>query len=65
MTTYILRRLLIAIPVLLLAITLTFLLMRTAPGNPFTGERPLPPNILREKEKEFGLDVIPSEVSIH
>ena len=34
MLTYILRRLLIAIPTLFLVITLTFFLMRAAPGGP-------------------------------
>ena len=36
MTALILRRLLQAIPVLFIVVSLTFLLVRSAPGNPFS-----------------------------
>jgi len=36
MITLIVRRLLLAIPVLFIIVSLTFLLMRIAPGNPFS-----------------------------
>ena len=39
---FILRRLAVAIPTLLLLIVLSFLLMYAAPGGPFTQERALP-----------------------
>lgn len=47
MTGYIVRRLLIAIPTLLVLIVICFLLMHAAPGGPFTSERPLPEQVLR------------------
>ena len=45
MLSYTLKRLLQAIPTLLIVITLSFFLMRVAPGGPFDGERRLPPEI--------------------
>lgn len=45
MLSYIAKRLAMAIPTLLIVITLSFFLMRMAPGGPFDGERQLPPEI--------------------
>ena len=45
MLIYTLKRLLQAIPTLLIVITISFFLMRVAPGGPFDGERQLPPEI--------------------
>ncbi len=56
MLSYILRRLLIAIPTLLILIIICFLLMYAAPGGPFTSERPLPPQVLANIEAKYGLD---------
>lgn len=56
MLRYILRRLLIAIPTLLILIVICFLLMYAAPGGPFTSERPLPPQVLANIEAKYGLD---------
>jgi len=56
MLTYILRRLLIAIPTLFLVITLTFFLMRAAPGGPFTQARKLPPEIEKNVAAKYGMD---------
>ena len=53
---YILRRLAVAIPTLLLLIIFSFLLMHAAPGGPFTGERSLPPQVLANLEAKYGLD---------
>ena len=53
---YILRRLAVAIPTLLLLIIFSFLLMHSAPGGPFTGERSLPPQVLANLEAKYGLD---------
>lgn len=50
------RRLLTAIPTLLAIITLSFLLMRVAPGGPFDGERPLAPETRAALEAAYGLD---------
>ena len=47
MLSYTLKRLLQAVPTMLVVITLSFFLMRVAPGGPFDGERQLPPEIER------------------
>ncbi|MCP3969765.1 MAG: oligopeptide ABC transporter permease OppB [Rhodobacteraceae bacterium] len=56
MLGYIIRRLLVAIPTLLILIVICFLLMHSAPGGPFTSERPLPPQVLANIEAKYGLD---------
>ncbi len=56
MLNYVIRRLLVAIPTLLILITISFLLMQVAPGGPFTSERPLPPQVLANIEAKYGLD---------
>ncbi len=56
MFNYILKRLAIAIPTLLILIVLSFLLMHAAPGGPFTQERAIPPEILANLEAKYGLD---------
>ncbi|MGB3555329.1 MAG: oligopeptide ABC transporter permease OppB [Jannaschia sp.] len=56
MISFILRRLLVAIPVLLLLVVLTFVLMYAAPGSPFATERGVPPQVLANLERQYGLD---------
>lgn len=56
MLKFILKRLLEAIPTLLVLITVSFFMMRFAPGNPFTSERALPPEVLANIEAKYGLD---------
>ncbi|SDR48146.1 oligopeptide ABC transporter permease OppB [Pseudovibrio sp. Tun.PSC04-5.I4] len=56
MISYILRRVAIAIPTLLLLIIISFLLMHAAPGGPFTSDRALPPTVLANIEAKYGLD---------
>ena len=46
MLSVIVKRLLVAIPTLLILIVLSFLLMHAAPGGPFTQDRAIPPEIL-------------------
>ncbi len=53
---FILRRLAVAIPTLLLLIVLSFLLMYAAPGGPFTQERALPPQVLANLNAKYGLN---------
>ncbi|MDK8873149.1 oligopeptide ABC transporter permease OppB [Paracoccus sp. SSJ] len=53
---FILRRLAVAIPTLLLLIVVSFLLMHAAPGGPFTQERALPPQVLANLNAKYGLD---------
>ncbi|MCE0484747.1 MAG: ABC transporter permease subunit [Methylacidiphilales bacterium] len=55
MTAIILRRFLQAIPVLFIVVTLTFLLVRAAPGNPFSTEKKIPPEIMEQLEKQYDL----------
>ena len=55
MTALIFRRLVQAIPVLLVVVTLTFLLVRSAPGNPFSTEKKIPAEIMEELEKQYNL----------
>ncbi|SFR18671.1 oligopeptide ABC transporter permease OppB [Poseidonocella sedimentorum] len=56
MFAYTLRRLLGAIPTILLLITAAFFLMHAAPGGPFTSERKLPPEVLANIQARYGLD---------
>lgn len=56
MLSFITRRLAVAIPTLLILIILSFLLMFSAPGGPFTNERPLPPQVMANIEARYGLD---------
>ena len=56
MLSYILRRLLAAVPVLLLVILITFVLVRLAPGGPFDEERNVPPQVLENLNKRYHLD---------
>src|SRR3954447_19913160 len=56
MIAYTLRRLLQAVPTLFLVITLSFFLMRLAPGGPFDLERPLPPAAMENLRRVYGLD---------
>ncbi|UPV93955.1 oligopeptide ABC transporter permease OppB [Paracoccus denitrificans] len=53
---FMLRRLAVAIPTLLLLIVVSFLLMHAAPGGPFTQERALPPQVLANLNAKYGLD---------
>ena len=56
MFRFILRRLLEAVPVLLIVATATFFLARFAPGGPFDEERPLPPAVKAQMDAHYGLD---------
>ena len=56
MWTYAIKRLLSAIPTLLLLIGLTFFMMRAAPGGPFDTDRVLPPEVQAQIEAAYHLD---------
>lgn len=56
MIGFILRRLLQAIPTLLAVVTVSFFLIRLAPGGPFDLERPLSPAALAQLRRTYGLD---------
>ncbi len=56
MSRYFLKRLGAAIPTLLIIVTLSFFLTRVAPGGPLEEERSLPPEILANLQRAYGLD---------
>ncbi len=56
MLSFILRRLLIIIPMALLVVTLTWGLIRVAPGNFYSTEKRLPPAVEENIKKKYGLD---------
>jgi len=56
MLRYFLKRLGGAIPTLFIIVTLSFLLMRIAPGGPFDEEKALPAPILANLQSAYGLD---------
>ncbi len=56
MVRFIARRLLETIPVLLIIITATFFMIRSVPGGPFTTERAVSPEVLKNLNAYYGLD---------
>ena len=55
MLTYVIRRLVTAIPTLFVIVTMSFFLIRVAPGGPFNQERGLSPEVKANLEAQFGL----------
>jgi len=53
---FVIRRVLIAIPTILVIITVAFFMMRLAPGGPFDSERRIPPDVQERLLASFGLD---------
>ena len=56
MLRFILRRFLQTIPVLLIIATMTFFLMKLAPGGPFDTEKATTPEIKKQLEAHYGLN---------
>jgi oligopeptide transport system permease protein len=56
MLSFIIRRLLIIIPMALIVVTLTWGLIRIAPGNFYSGEKKLPAAVEATIRKKYGLD---------
>ncbi|ODR92984.1 oligopeptide ABC transporter permease OppB [Sinorhizobium alkalisoli] len=56
MIPFILRRLASAVPTLFIVVTISFFLMRFAPGGPFNLERPLPPQTMANLMRTYQLD---------
>ena len=56
MLNYTLRRLMIAVPTLLIIATASFFLMRAAPGGPFDAEADLEPEVLENIRAAYDLD---------
>jgi oligopeptide transport system permease protein len=56
MLRYFLTRLAGAVPTLLVIVTISFFLIRAAPGGPFDREQALPPEIMANLQSAYGLD---------
>ena len=56
MLRFLLRRVLLGIPVLVAVATLTFLIMHWVPGGPFDSDKILPPAIIANIEAKYHLD---------
>ena len=56
MLRFIVRRILLGIPVLVTVATITFLIMHWVPGGPFDTEKILPPEIIANIEAKYHLD---------
>jgi oligopeptide transport system permease protein len=56
MFRFIVRRLIVTVPMVLIVITLTWALIRLAPGNFYASERKLPPAIEKNIKAKYGLD---------
>jgi oligopeptide transport system permease protein len=56
MLGYVLRRILVAVPTILVIITVAFFMMRIAPGGPFDLERPMPEEIRQNILAAYGMD---------
>lgn len=56
MLRFIARRLIVAVPTLLLVVTAAFFLMRAAPGGPFDSDRRLSPEIEANVLAKYGMD---------
>lgn len=56
MLSFIIRRLIIVLPMVLLVVTITWALVRLAPGNFYTDERRVPAAIEKNIREKYGLD---------
>jgi oligopeptide transport system permease protein len=56
MLRYLLTRLAGAVPTLFIIVTVAFFLIRAAPGGPFDQEQALPPEIMANMQRAYGLD---------
>ena len=56
MIRFIVRRLIVTVPMVLIVVSLTWALIRLAPGNFYTGEKPIPPAIQKNLREKYGLD---------
>ncbi|TPP10484.1 oligopeptide ABC transporter permease OppB [Rhizobium glycinendophyticum] len=56
MISFVLRRLMSAVPTVFVVVTISFFLMRFAPGGPFSLERPLPPQTMANVMETYKLN---------
>jgi oligopeptide transport system permease protein len=55
-TGYLVRRVLLLVPILLAVYTLTFVLMQLTPGGPWDREKPVPREVREALDRKYGLD---------
>jgi len=53
---FIIQRVLVAIPTLLILISISFILVHSAPGSPFTDDRDISPELMKNIEAKYHLD---------
>ncbi|MBD3343663.1 MAG: oligopeptide ABC transporter permease OppB [Chitinivibrionales bacterium] len=56
MISFIIRRVIETIPTLLIIATVTFFMVRLAPGGPFSSEKSVSPEVLENLNEHYGLD---------
>ncbi len=56
MFKFVIRRLLITVPMVIIVVSLTWGLIRLAPGNFYSGEKKIPPAIEKNIREKYGLD---------
>jgi oligopeptide transport system permease protein len=56
MLRFVLRRLIITVPMILVVVSLTWGLIRLAPGTFYSQERPIPPAVIANIRAKYGLD---------
>ena len=56
MITFVLRRVMLMIPTLWAIATLTFFMIRLAPGGPFMSEKDIPASVVKQLQHRYGLD---------
>jgi oligopeptide transport system permease protein len=61
MLGFMIRRVLWLIPVLFVVSAITFALMKAVPGGPWASEKAVPPGVIAELERQYGIDKPPLE----
>lgn len=56
MTRFVIKRLLSLVPTLFIIILLSFIIMRAAPGGPFSSEKNAPPEVIANIERQYHMD---------
>ena len=56
MIRFVLRRLLLMLPMVWIALSVTFVMVQMAPGSPFSSRRRLPPEIEANLKAKYGFD---------
>jgi oligopeptide transport system permease protein len=56
MFSFVIKRLLVTVPMVIIVVSLTWGLIRIAPGNFYSGEKKIPPAIEKNLREKYGLD---------